>query len=112
MIDSVSDGWALPEELALVGDPDLLMELISIFKQDVAARLQALRGAVMTGDNAAVGAQAHTIRGSAIQMGALHLVATCRHLELDAAHNVTRNMQRLLLEAEAEFRVLETTMHG
>jgi HPt (histidine-containing phosphotransfer) domain-containing protein len=96
--------------LALSGDTQTVGELISLFKEDVAARLQVLREAVMTGDLATSGAQAHSIKGSAVQMGALHLAATCRHMELDAANHVTENLPRLLLEAEAEFRLLQATM--
>ena len=113
MIDALTTGWVLPEEielLALSGDHEVVGELIALFKQDVAARLQVLRDAVMSGDIPAAGAQAHTIKGSAIQMGALNLVGTCRHMELDASNHVTENLERLLLEAEGEFRVLQTVM--
>jgi len=115
MTDVVNSGWMLPEDLyhlARTGGQRAVEELIDLFKKDVAWRLTALRHAVSAGDLAAAGAQAHTIKGSAIQMGALNLVATCRHLELDAAHSVTANLERLLAEAEAELRVLERTMHG
>ena len=115
MLDAFHTGWILPEELrelALSGDTKVVGELIALFKQDVAKRLQVLRQAVMTGDLATSGAQAHTIKGSGVQMGALHLAATCRHMELDAANHVTGNLESLLLEAEAEFRVLQNTMQG
>ena len=113
MIDALHTGWVLPgdlRDLALCGDTKVVGELIALFKKDVAVRLQVLREAVMTGDLATSGAQAHTIKGSGVQMGALHLAATCRHMELDAANHVTENLESLLLEAEAEFRLLETTM--
>jgi HPt (histidine-containing phosphotransfer) domain-containing protein len=113
MIDALGNGWVLPAELrhlALSGDTQAVGQLIALFKEDVAARLQVLRQAVITGDLAAGGAQAHSIQGSALQMGALQLAATCRHIELDAAHHVTENLPRLLLEAEADFRLLQTTM--
>ena len=115
MVDALSTGWILPEQLrhlALRGDTQVVGELIALFKQDVAARLQVLREAVMTGDLATGGAQAHAIKGSGIQMGALHLAVTCGHMELDAANHVTENLERLLLEAETEFRLLQTTMQG
>ena len=113
MFGASGKGWVLPEELrylALSGDTQVVGELIALFKKDVAARLQLLREAVMTDDLATGAAQAHSIKGSAVQMGALQLAATCRHMELDAANHVKENLQRLLLEAEAEFRILQTTM--
>jgi HPt (histidine-containing phosphotransfer) domain-containing protein len=113
MTNLVNAGWVMPDDLhhlTRTGSRSTVVELIDLFKQDVASRLQSLRDAVMSGDLAAAASQAHTIKGSAIQMGAHNLVATCRHLELDAAHNVTENLERLLAEAEAELRVLQTTM--
>ena len=113
MIDAADPGGVLSEECqkqAFGGGQDTVGELIAVFKRDVAARLRALRKAVMAGDIAAAGAQAQSIKGIAIQIGAVNLITTCRHLELDAAHHVTENLKRLLLEAEAEFRVLQATM--
>ncbi len=113
MTETVNAGWELPEELrnlAVDGDREVVDELIALFKKDVGVRLQVLRKAVATGDIATAGAQAHAIKGSAIQMGAVNLVATCRHIELDAGHHVAGNLERLLSEAEAEMRVLGATM--
>lgn|SRR6185295_16652979 len=115
MIETANSGWTLPEELhqlAVGGDQEVVEELIALFKQDVGERLQVLREAVRTGDIAIVGAQAHAIKGSAIQMGAFNLVTTCRHMELDAAHHVTENLRRLMAEAMVEFGRLVKTMRA
>lgn len=74
--DTVNAGWSLPERL---GDHEAVAELIGLFKQDLASRLQVLRGAVLRGDLSVTGAQARAIEGSAIQMGAMNLV-TLHHL--------------------------------
>ena len=106
-------GWVLPEELhhlASAAGRQTIEDLIELFKQDVAERLQVLREAVEAGDLATAARQAHTIKGSAVQMGASNLVMTCKHLELDAAHHVTENLERLLVEAELELRVLKVGM--
>jgi HPt (histidine-containing phosphotransfer) domain-containing protein len=115
MFDAVNAGWIVPEELqnlALGGDQDVVHELIALFKEDVAARLELLRQAVAEGDLCTVKAQAHTIKGSAIQMGAVHLVTTCRHLELDAANDVKENLDRLVRDAEEEFVAVCDAMGG
>jgi HPt (histidine-containing phosphotransfer) domain-containing protein len=115
MTDTANAGWVLPEDLhhlARNGGQRVVQDLIELFQQDVAHRLHLLREAVRNGDLAIVGLEAHSIKGSAVQLGANNLVATCRHMELDAAHRVTENLQRLLLEAEAEFRVLQVSMHS
>ena len=114
MIHTANAGWVLPAELhhlAQSGGRKDIEELIALFKEDMGKRLQVLRTAIESGEVTTVGAQAHAIKGSAIQMGAHNLVTTCKHMELDAAHHVTENLERLLLEAEAELRVLVTSMH-
>jgi HPt (histidine-containing phosphotransfer) domain-containing protein len=91
MMDAVNAGWSLPEvlqQLALGGDHEAVAELIALFKQDAASRLQVWRGAVLRGDLGVAGTPAHTIKRSAIQIGAMNLVTSCRHMEkLDAAHH-------------------------
>ena len=113
MMHAANAGWVLPDELhhlAKAGGPKVIEGLIEIFKQDVGQRLRVLRNAIEAGDLATAAAQAHTIKGSAIQMGAYNLVTTCKHLELDAAHHVSENLDRLLQEAEVELRSLLGTM--
>ena len=115
MTETVDSGWTLPaelQELAAGGDEGIVEELIAMFKDDVAARLEALRAAVHGSDLATVKAQAHTVKGSAVQMGATSLMLICHHLELDASHLVTENLDRLLREAEHEFARLQLTMHA
>jgi HPt (histidine-containing phosphotransfer) domain-containing protein len=113
MTQTANAGWVLPAELhhlVQTGGHEVIADLIELFKQDVGQRLQALRQAVANGDMVAAAQQAHTIKGSAVQMGAHNLVTTCRHLELDAINHVTANLDRLLLEAEGELRVLVNSM--
>jgi HPt (histidine-containing phosphotransfer) domain-containing protein len=73
---------------------------------DVACRIELLRQALAARDFPTVAAQARAIQGIAAAMQAVDLVTTCRHLELDAAHEVGENLERLVLEAEAELQAL------
>ena len=112
-MQTANAGWDLPEELhhlAQAGGQKVIEDVIGLFKKDVRERLQGLRQAVATGDLAAASLQAHKIRVSAIQMGAYNLATTCKHMELDAAHQVTENLKRLVMEAEGELRVLRKSM--
>ncbi|MCU1237261.1 MAG: Hpt protein [Candidatus Solibacter sp.] len=113
MAHTANAGWVLPAELhhlAQSGGEKVIEELIELFKQDVGERLHVLRKAVESGDLVTAASQAHSIKGSALQMGAVNLVTTCKHVELDAAHHVSENLERLVLEAEAELRVLASSM--
>jgi len=76
--------WAIPatlRQLAECGDAELVEELIAIFQTDTSSRLEVLRRAVAAQDYPAIGAEAHTIRGSALQVGADRLADCCLQLE-------------------------------
>src|ERR1700687_4390404 len=66
-------GWARPEtlrELADHGAADLIQELIEAFNADTAPRLSQMREAITNANTKGLSSAAHTIKGSAQQMGA------------------------------------------
>ena len=63
------------------GEPDILVELVDAFLSDVPARLETLRGAVEGGDEKSVERNAHTLKGSAQNMGAVRMSEICAGLE-------------------------------
>lgn len=79
--------WAIPatlREVAADGDGQLLEELIADFQTDTLSRMEVLRRAVAAADSSTVRLEAHTIKGSAMQMGAQRLADSCYRLELAA----------------------------
>jgi two-component system, sensor histidine kinase and response regulator len=68
-------------ELQVEGEPDILIELIEIFLTDVPPQIVALREAVEAGDAYSVERIAHTLKGSAANMGAERVAAICAKLE-------------------------------
>ena len=76
--------WSLTTELREIADIDSAMmpELLSLFLNDSTTRLEALSGACFRGDFKTVRAQAHSLKGSALQMGAAGLASHCAALEL------------------------------
>ncbi len=52
------------------GEPDLLRELIMLFLRDTPERIDAVRGALAGFDFETAGRAAHTLRGSAANLGA------------------------------------------
>ena len=67
--------------LAQATDSDLLDRLQASFARDTPPRLVALRAAVVAGDAGAVAFGLHTLTGSAANLGAIEIVATCRQIE-------------------------------
>ncbi len=64
-------------------DPDgsLVLELIGVFLEDTPRRVNALRLAFDAGDPAALSHEAHALKSSCAQMGAMALSEHCRWLE-------------------------------
>ena len=67
--------------LAREANSDLLNRLQTSFARDTPARLVALRAAISSGDADAVAFGLHTLTGSAANLGAIEIVATCRQIE-------------------------------
>ena len=98
--------WCLPEELqelARDGADEVVREILTAFQSDTGSRLLRLRHALETLDRAAIRQQAHTIRGSAVQVGADAVAADCRLLETAAAHQPATDIAALLMRVESSF---------
>jgi histidine phosphotransfer protein HptB len=79
--------WHLPEtlrELEESGDDTIVPELIHSFDYDTAGRFERLHNAVARFDAVTVKAEAHAMRGSAMQMGAEALANLCQSVEAGA----------------------------
>jgi HPt (histidine-containing phosphotransfer) domain-containing protein len=91
--------WVLPvalQQLHECGEEALVEELIEIFQTDTASRLEVLRSAVETSDCLVAGTEAHTIKGSALQVGALKVAAVCLQMETVARQGQSANLPVLL----------------
>ena len=70
----------------------MLGELIQLYLDDMPNRLDGIRTAIETQDSAALRREAHRLKGSSQQMGAMRLTTLCAELE---------NFGRNVLAAEA-----------
>lgn len=71
-------------ELATV-DETLLPELVSTFQKDSTLRLGQIRAAAAAGETGRLCSEAHTIKGSARQMGAGAVADVCLEIEENLA---------------------------
>ncbi len=71
--------------LRVSGEPDPVAELIDLLLTDLPMRLQAILDAVARQDMAALKAVAHTLKGSANNIGGRRLAALCEGLERKAS---------------------------
>ena len=98
-------GWTPPTlllELAANGS-GLEAELIEAFKTDTAHRLEKLRHAITNADAARLRMEAHTIKGSAWQMGADSVASMCQEIELAACQTPLAQLDERVDRLEARF---------
>ena len=116
--DGVLDPASVDQLRMLAGsaNPDLLRKLQASFARDTPARLLALRAAVDAGDAEAVTFNVHTLKGSAANLGALHVVATCQEIESvaetlgpAAMEPLLRSLERQAADAQAALTRLAET---
>jgi HPt (histidine-containing phosphotransfer) domain-containing protein len=91
------------KELREPGQPDPLRELIELFLKDVQPRLVSMGQAAAAGDLPRLAAAAHTLKGSASNLGARHLAALCAVLEKQAKTEAAPNTAETLANLSAEF---------
>ena len=95
-----------PEVLAglrELGDPELLAELAVMFVGDAAGRIATLRRAAGEGDATEVQRTAHTLKGSAGNMGAAGMARICAGLQDAGAAGDLGRVPALLDQLEKEF---------
>ena len=88
---------------ALSGDDEALTELIDAFKTDTETRLQRIRAALEIADVARLRSEAHTITGSARQIGAEALAEVCQQIALASALTPLSRFSGLVLRMQELF---------
>ena len=68
-------------QLTPPGEPDVLVEVLTLFLNEFPSRLDKLRNAQASGDIQEVQRAAHSMKGSAGNIGARALFDACRHVE-------------------------------
>lgn len=105
--------WHLPEtlrEIEEAGDDTIVMELIDSFQNDTASRFKRLHDAITRFDAATVRAEAHSMRGSARQMGAEALADMCQAVEAGAPQMNWLELEGQLEQADLRFAEVRNAM--
>ena len=97
-------------ELREPNQPDPLKELAELFLRDARSRLQRMETAIAQKDAASLAATAHTLKGSASNLGARHLASFCMGLEKQAKTGDLAEAAAILLEIKREFQAVEQTL--
>lgn len=85
------------------GDPDLVVELIDLYLDDVPQKLKAMRAALPLRDSQSIRNVAHSLKGSSSSLGAYHMATLCNELESGANDQSSPDINTLLTGVEQEF---------
>jgi len=105
--------WKLPEELrvlAEMGDADVVREVIGVFQTDTEARIRRIADGLAEVNAARVRGEAHAIKGSAGQVGAMLISNLARDMEAAASRQDLAEASRLLPALEAAFAKVRLAM--
>jgi HPt (histidine-containing phosphotransfer) domain-containing protein len=90
-------------QLTPPGEPDVLTEVLQLFIDDVPARIGRLRQAWQAGNAGEVQRAAHSLKGSAGNIGATGLLAVCRALDERGKSGDLTQMDALLASLDTEY---------
>lgn len=94
------------------GEPDILRELITLFLRDTPERLEALRQAHASADEASAARAAHSIKGSAGSLGALELQAHASAAEAAARRGDAEAITSALAALDHEFALVRQQLEA
>ncbi len=99
------------ESIQMEGEPDIVIELIDLYVEDVPRRFEIMRSAISDGDRSAVQRQAHTVKGSSGNLGALGIAQICDRMERLEFDGPDSNLQALMDQLEQEFSDVRIMLH-
>jgi HPt (histidine-containing phosphotransfer) domain-containing protein len=89
--------------LTKIGGPAFVRQMIDIFLEEVPGRMAAAREGERTGDHAAVGEAAHSIRQSAHNFGATDLSIIAEKIDRSVRSNDIADLSALVNDLETAF---------
>jgi HPt (histidine-containing phosphotransfer) domain-containing protein len=94
------------EDLQIDGEPDLIVELIDLYVEDAPRRMAAIRDSLAGRDWLSVKREAHSLRGSSGNLGALRMARICDEIEGIQFVELWPGVEALLrcLQLEAELK--------
>jgi HPt (histidine-containing phosphotransfer) domain-containing protein len=115
--DSLADGLdrAVLDNIRALDQPGssaLLYRVIGIYLKTTPELVRAMRRAADAGDAAAVGAAAHSLKSSSLNLGAAGLGALCREIEAAARSTPPATPAALIAALESEYLRVEQLLRA
>jgi len=91
---------------------EFLVELIDVYLDDTPARLQQLRQALDGGDTETLTREAHTLKSSSANVGAMTLSTLARQVELAGRNGLTETLADDVVNLTAMFARVKSTLEA
>jgi HPt (histidine-containing phosphotransfer) domain-containing protein len=98
-------------QLTPPGEPDVLAEVLSLFLEEAPPRIARLRNAWASGNIEEVHRAAHSLKGSAGNIGARRMYEVCRRLDEQGRSDDRSGVGQLVDELGVEFGKVESEIH-
>ncbi|HYE87818.1 MAG TPA: Hpt domain-containing protein [Vicinamibacterales bacterium] len=98
-------------QLTPPGEPDVLHDVLRMFLQEVPARMERLRNAMAAGNIEEVHRSAHSLKGSAGNIGAHALYSAFKALDEKSKSGNLDGAEALVEELRIEFGRVEAAIH-
>ena len=98
-------------QLTVPGEPDVLAEVLKLFLEEAPTRIAKLRNAWETRDIQSVQRLAHSLKGSAGNIGATTLFEICKQLDSSGRPGVVVDTGSLIDALTTEYRKVEEEIH-
>ena len=98
-------------QLSVPGEPDVLIEVLKLFLDEAPPRIEKLRNAWAAGNIQEVQRMAHSLKGSAGNIGAGGLFEICKQLDTIGRAGVVLDADSLVKALGAEFDKVEAEIH-
>ncbi len=98
-------------ELTPPGEPDVLAEVLTIFLQEVPPRIERVRASLAAGNIVEVQRAAHSLKGSAGNIGARALYDICRQVDDKGRSGDLSGLTTLVDALTSEFDKVEVEIH-
>jgi len=98
------------ESIQMEDEPDIIVELIDLYLEDVPRRFELMRSAISAGDRSEVQRQAHTVKGSSGNLGARGISQICDRMEHLTPVGPRFSMPMLMDQLELEFSAVSVML--
>ena len=90
--------------------PEIFVELVELYLEEAPNQVAEVRRQFELGDAAGMGAAAHSLKGSSLNLGANSLADICKQIELKGKDGDFNNLENLLEQLDLRYQEVQTAL--